>query len=113
MSWNIDAGLVHIERITKRISLDLSGTGLTHLKVLAELTELGLGCPTLSRTGYPELKQLQKLSLAGSGLTDVGLQALDGLTNLRKRVLISTKVTSSGVAKLKEALPRCNVTAKD
>ena len=46
----------------------IRGPGLTHLK---DLTELGLGCPTLTdlfASRLPELKQIQQLSLAGSGL---------------------------------------------
>ena len=88
------------------------GPGLTHLKDLPELTELGLGCPTLTdlfANRLPELKQIQQLSLAGSGLTDAGIKALHGLTNLHELDLTGTKVTAAGVAALQQALPKCAI----
>ena len=53
---------------------------------------------------------LQKLSLSGSALTDESLKTLTALTNLRELDVTNSKLTASGIAKLKEALPKCKIT---
>ncbi len=102
-----DAGLAHLKdlKTLRRLVLDgctIRGQGLAHLKELPELADLGAG-------RLAELKQLQKLSLAGSGVSDKALPPLGDLTNLRELDLTGTKVTASGIAKLKEALPNCKI----
>jgi hypothetical protein len=56
------------------------------------------------------LKGLKRLSLANTGLSDAGLKHLEGLAALEHLDLSGTKVTADGVAALKQALPKCEVT---
>jgi len=42
-------------------------------------------------------------------ITDAGLNALSGLSQLRFLALTDTKVTEAGAAKLKKALPHCEI----
>jgi Leucine-rich repeat (LRR) protein len=74
--------------LLERLVLDgneLRGRGLTYLRELPELTELSLGCPTLTdlaAKNLAELRRLKRLSLVGSALTDAGIKHLAVLTNL-------------------------------
>jgi hypothetical protein len=57
--------------------------------------------------GMPGLEVL----LVGPGITDAGLVVhLEGLTGLGKLTLSHSKATDAGLAKLKEALPKCTIT---
>jgi hypothetical protein len=76
------------------------------------LTDLSVGCPSLSFLGVhflSELKLLERLSLAGSGATDSSLKSLYGLAGLRELDLSGTKVTDDGIADLQKVLPDCKV----
>jgi serine/threonine protein kinase/Leucine-rich repeat (LRR) protein len=100
----------------RRLELDrapIYGPGLVHLN-LPRLTELRLGCPTLSFLGMSyvgELKRLERLSLANSGATDASLKYMHDLVNLRELDLTGTRVTSEGIAALRKVLPRCDIRA--
>ncbi len=57
------------------------------------------------------LTSLQELNLDNTHqITDAGLVHLEGLTSLRMLFLHNTQITDAGVAKLKEALPECDIT---
>jgi hypothetical protein len=49
------------------------------------------------------------LNFGGTKVTDAGLVHLKGMTGLRRLNLSETKVTDAGVAKLRPALPNCNI----
>jgi hypothetical protein len=88
-----DAGLIHLDGLTKLEYLALDGTqftdaGLVHLKALTKL---------------------KGLILYDTHVTDAGLVHLKGLTNLRELHLDGTQVTDEGFKKLKEALPNCEI----
>ena len=88
-----DAGLVHLNGLTRMHRLILSRTrvtdaGLVHLK------------------GLTSLKELQ---LHDTEVTDAGLLHLKGLTSLEELNLIRTKVTDAGVKELQAALPKCRI----
>jgi hypothetical protein len=52
---------------------------------------------------------LSELSLVDCDITDVGLKHLTELKRLKKLSLERTGVTAEGVAKLRLALPKCDV----
>ena len=88
-----DQGLKHLTRLTALTHLDLSGTqvtdrGLRHLYRLHALTHLDLNNTLVS---------------------DVGAAHLAGMANLRHLNLQGTRVTLSGVGKLVQARPYCEV----
>jgi Leucine-rich repeat (LRR) protein len=116
-----DAGLASLKELNtlRRLVLDgtaLRGVGLANnLKELTELTELRLGCATLTDLAAKQLgelkalKKLERLSLAGSSIGDDTLKQLHGLTGLRELDLTGTKVSAAGVASAKKALPKCRI----
>ena len=55
------------------------------------------------------LVSLRVLNFQQTRVTDAGLENLAGLTNLTQLYLNGTTVTDKGVAKLKAALPKCNI----
>jgi hypothetical protein len=95
--WNTrvdDAGLEHIKGLTKMWQLILDGTkvtdsGLVHLKGMTGLEEW--------------------LGLTETGVTDVGLKHLEGFTKLRSLNLRRTQATEAGVRKLRETLPKTDI----
>ncbi len=99
----------------RRLDLDgavIHGFGVRGLQDLPKLTELRLGCPTLTDLFLPqlgELKQLERLSLANSKVSDDGLKHLSGLSALRELDLSGTPVTAAGAAAFAKALPKCKV----
>ena len=114
-----DAGLVHLKKLTalEELNIDrtkLTGAGLVHLKGMTRLQILHLGATELNDVGLTHLEGLLGLRLLGldqTRVTDAGLDHLAGLTNLVELHLKGTAVTDKGVAKLKAALPRCNILA--
>lgn len=110
--------------------------GLARLKQLTDLEALGFFNSKLTEVGFRSLKEmprLRSLQLVNTGLTDedlvhlkgfvnlrllripqarvtdAGLEHLAGLKNLVELNLHDTAVTDKGVAKLKAALPNCNI----
>ena len=59
------------------------------------------------------LEKLTHLELIRTKVTDKGLKALSGHKNLTYLSLGSTEVTDLGVAKLRKALPRCELQRVD
>jgi Leucine-rich repeat (LRR) protein len=55
------------------------------------------------------LSGLQRLDLSSWRVTETGLEHLRGLTSLQTLNLINTRLTDTEVAKLKQALPNCNI----
>jgi hypothetical protein len=54
--------------------------------------------------------ELQELILQSTGVSDAGLVDLATCKSLRKLYLYKTKVTEEGMARLRKALPECDVT---
>ena len=114
-----EAGLVHLKKLTELEQLNIGDTkltsaGLVHLKGMTRLQELNLSNTELTDEGLVHLKGLlglRKLHLHQTRVTDVGLEHLAGLKVLAELTLNGTAVTAKGVAKLKAALPNCNIHA--
>ncbi len=118
-----DAGLEHLEKLTdlevlclytnnRYASGKLTGAGLVHLKGMTRLQVLRLDNTELTDEGLVHLKgllSLRDLNLEHTRVTDAGLEHLVGLKNLGQLNLGGTAVTEQGVAKLKAALPHCNI----
>ena len=112
-----DAALVHVGKLTGLRSLVLwdapmTDAGLKHLIPLKELTHLDLAFATkISNAGLADIVQLsnlEHLNLAGTKVTDVSM--LKSLSKLKELRLGKLKV--SGVAELKESLPKLVVVSK-
>jgi hypothetical protein len=57
------------------------------------------------------LQQLEYLNLYSTGVTDAGLQSLEPLKKLRTLYVWQTAVSSSGLERLRSALPRLEIDA--
>jgi hypothetical protein len=112
-----DAGLMPLQGMSHLRLLDIVGSkitdaGLAHLKDLTELEKLNLSKTEVTDMGLVQLKgllDLRELYLEETRVTDAGLEHLAGLKNLVQLNLGGTAVTDQGVAKLKAALPNCNI----
>jgi hypothetical protein len=112
-----DVGLVHLGGLAYLRSLDLSNiqitdAGLVHIKGLSSLQNLYLASTQVTDAGLAGLKgltNLQCLSLDSTQITDAGLVHLESLTHLRGLQTHSTKVTADGAGKLRQVLPKCNI----
>ena len=112
-----DAGLVHLNELTKLEGLRLSFTdvtdaGLVHVKELTTLRGLEINCTEVTDAGLVHLKGLSSLEglwLKGTQVTDAGLVHLKDLTKLEQLDLSDTNVTDEGVKKLQKALPNCDI----
>ena len=49
------------------------------------------------------------LNLSGTQVDDAGVEHLKKLTKLTNLSLLETKLTSTGIAELKQALPNCKI----
>lgn len=85
---------------------------LERFRGLNGLRTLDLGGTAITNDGLAHLKDvtgLKTLILYGTGITDDGVKYLEGQTQLAKLDLTATKVTAEGIAKLREALPDCDI----
>jgi hypothetical protein len=111
-----DEGLARVRELTQLEMLYLYGTrvtdaGLKHVAQLRALRRLDLGGTRVSDEGLVHLRglsELEELALARARLSDAGLAHLESL-RLRRLELVRTAVTAEGVARLKEALPWCEI----
>lgn len=96
----------------------ITDSSLKELHKLKKLTKLHLGVTEITDAGLKELaklKQLTSLNLSGTQTTDAGLKQLAKWRwlpwrgQLSQLFLFNTKVTSAGVAKLKKAMPKCEI----
>lgn len=114
-----DPGLTGLGALTRLRRLDLRTTGHAvdavpeRLKGLTELRHLTLvGCG-LTDAGVGHLKgltRLEHLDLSETGIGDAGLEHLNGLAGLRVLIVRKTDITEAGVRKLRQHLPKCEVT---
>ena len=70
---------------------------------------LPLGSPATSTIRLDDAGRVRKVRLNYAGSTDTGLVHLTGLTNLETLVVIDTQVIFWGCAKLRKALPNCDI----
>jgi hypothetical protein len=117
-----DPALEHLAGLTNLEELAFSdarirGEGLEHLAGMTRLRWLTLGSRRLANAGLKEvgkLGSLERLDLTGDEeVTDAGLKELHGLRKLRGLDVSGTKVTASGVAEFRKAVPGCTVRLGD
>jgi hypothetical protein len=96
--------------------LDGCSVGDAHLKELKELRSLrylSLKHSLITNAGLAELRKVPKLwflDLSDTAITDDGLRRLEGLKELQVlRLNKCPTVTAEGVARLKKALPGCQI----
>ena len=112
-----DAGMGGVGGLTQLRSLGLSGTavgdaGLKELRGLRNLESLYLSHTGVTDAGLDDLAGLtglRLLDLNGNGVTDAGIESLARLRGLRRVYLRGTGVTEEGAARLRQALPDCEV----
>jgi len=110
-------GLKHVATFQNLHRLDLAGTQLTddammHIKGLNNLDFLWLTNARVTDAGLAHLaghKRLETLILYGTQVTDTGMDHLKGLLALRHLDVRGTRVTAAAVAKLRQALPNCEI----
>lgn len=113
-----DAGLKYVKGMTelRELKVDcvkITDAGLGRLKELGKLEELDFGDSNITDVGLEQLRafpNLRTLDLWGTAITDAGLVHLAELKQLTKIGLRSTKATDDGVRRLKQALPKCEIT---
>ncbi len=106
-----DAGLAHLDRLTRLRWLTISGRPprstdklLGQLKVLTRLQGLNLDDSDVTDAGLRHLEgltNLELLGLGGTGVTDAGLKHLQGLTALQHLYLNGTQISDEGLANVK------------
>ncbi len=108
-----DAGLAHVDGLTRLKELDISCTlitdgGLLHLIGMTRLQDLDLSGTDVSDAGLVHLARmtsLQHLDLHETKVTNAGLVHLKGLKSLRSLDLFGTEVDDFGAQELRRALP--------
>jgi len=111
-------GLKHLVGLTKLERLYLNNSqvrdeGLKHVEGLTVLDRLLLANTQVSDEGLQHLAGLTKLrylDLSNTHVSDEGLKHLVGLTILDRLLLTNTQVSNEGVARLRAALPNCEIT---
>lgn len=105
-----EAGLAHLERLTKlrrfilRGSVSLSDNGLAHMAHLTSLNRLAIDCPRISEAGLTRiggLTELRSLYIKSPSVSDAVLPRLKGLTQLESLTLEDARVTDAGLEHLK------------
>ena len=99
----------------KSLSLNAEGIDdltLGRLALAGDLEQLTLHSTIVTDAGLAQLAVLRRLTslhLVAPRMTDLGLIPLEELRGLTSIHLISTDVTPEGIARLREALPDCDV----
>jgi hypothetical protein len=90
----------------------IGDNGLRQLQRLTKLESLGLAKTKITDKGLAYLRsfpRLESLNLFDTQVTDDGLQHLQHLRALQQLGLIETGVTEAEVARLRKALPKCEI----
>lgn len=126
---NRETALEHFRRLKAHLSLrevngrrvlgiqlrnrDASDADLRHLYVLRdELDVIGLEGTRITDEGLNHLRglpMLDNVDLTNTSISDAGLEILAKIESLEYIHLASTAVTAEGVARLENALPKCEV----
>lgn len=112
------SGFEHLSRLESLDTLLCGGapindSSLAFLKPLLKLQVLGLIDTQITDAGIPRLQSLtalKELRLIGTSITDKAVNDLKQMKNLEKLGLERTKMTKMGVAAIRSALPKCEVT---
>ncbi|HEY3967832.1 MAG TPA: hypothetical protein VGM05_24935 [Planctomycetaceae bacterium] len=115
---------VHFKRMDlfdEPVSLDFEGVDLTDdtLRSVGWLTNVERLYLNDTQIGDAGLKHLggltnvKRLMLDGTRVSDAGLEYVTGMTKLQQLDLNGTQVTKTGVARLKQALPKCVIVMGD
>jgi hypothetical protein len=113
-----DNGLSALSGMTKLENLDLGNCnqitddGFQKLKGLTKLQTLDLGGTSITDQSIKQLaqmKDLQSLSLPYMNLTDASVKSLATLSKLKFLQLSESGISAAGLAKLKSALPGCQI----
>jgi hypothetical protein len=104
--------MTKLELLDLGLCEDLCDAGLVHLQGLSRLRELTLRSTKVTDAGLVHLrgvKGLESLDLRYTKVTDAGLAHLAPLTRLRTLDLRGTNVTGPGVRKLNQTLPKVRI----
>jgi hypothetical protein len=98
------------EVVLGRGATDADLAGLCELRELEILALSGSRVTDDGLRTIAALRSVRALSLEGDDITDAGLRHLEALNTLEVVLLARCpKVTDAGVARLKKALPRCEI----
>ena len=98
--------IAEIQKLGGKVAVDESSPGKPVISVDYKNTQV-------TDAGLAHLRGLTGLQLLGLGntlVTDAGLVYVQRLTSLRVLGLHLTRVTDAGVARLRRALPNCQIT---
>jgi len=112
-----DAGLAHIDGLTrlKELNLDhadITDSGLVHLKGMVSLQELDLSGTPITDAGLVHLRgltSLQTLRPSNTHVGEAGVVHLKTLTNLQSLDLWGTRVDDFVAQEFRRALPKAKV----
>jgi uncharacterized protein (TIGR02996 family) len=91
---------------------EITDAGVQELAALTKLTHLNLARSRITDTGaraLAALTELRELILLRTAITDAGVKHLATLKNLTLLNLYKTRVTKTAAAKLRKALPGCEI----
>ena len=110
------AGYKHLGRLRNLVVLDCPGTpgddAIRQLADLDKLASLDLRADRLGKAGYAalaELDALRVLYLRGGQITSECVDELARLTELDKLLIPGAQISDEDLARLKNALPNCEV----
>lgn len=108
------ANLSNLRRLTtlQLGSCEITDRGVASLAQLTRLEDLGLPFCRISDAGLQHLANmhhLRRLMLTESDITDASIPVLAGFKKLELLDVRRTRMTSRGVARLKQSLPGCQV----
>lgn len=105
--------LVKLQDLSVYGCVNIGDVGVEHLRGMNELRRLGLDDTLVTDSCLATLKTLPKLEELGlthcKGITDIGLKVLAEFEGLKELSVLSTGATPEGIAKLKKALPDCDM----
>ena len=112
-----DAAFSHLSGLSNLRWLDIGDTqitdeGLTFIQEMSDLEELTLLNTNISNAGLhhlERLKKLKRLDLMGTKVDDAGFEILGRLDSLVSLRIIDTGISYPVFAKLKRALPNCQI----
>jgi hypothetical protein len=115
-----DAGLAPLCGLTHLQYLILSDTKITdvgaqQLRCLSALQVLKIGNTKITDAAlrsFQKLQSLTTLDVRGTKITDTGLRYIEKLSRLQRIEINGTQVSRVGAARLRQALPKCEVVAQ-